>query len=114
MPSHLSHSLLVEEPGQDATPAAEDDIEAVKTLCGMGFSRTQAVTALEQHDYDVQRALNSLLGKPSTLCHGVRRDTDSLLRHPINRFCMNQMSAMLLLYGLYALIGFLSRMVFTP
>jgi epidermal growth factor receptor substrate 15 len=86
MPSHLSHSLLVEEPGQDATPAAEDDIEAVKTLCGMGFSRTQAVTALEQHDYDVQRALNSLLGKPSTLCHGVQRDADGLLRHPINRF----------------------------
>ncbi|KAI0340680.1 hypothetical protein BDW22DRAFT_391777 [Trametopsis cervina] len=62
MPSQLSHSLLVEEPGNDATPAAEDDIEAVKTLCGMGFSRTQAVTALEQYDYDVQRALNSLLG----------------------------------------------------
>ena len=46
-----------------ATPAAEDDIEAVKTLCSMGFSRTQAVTALESHDYDVQRALNSLLGE---------------------------------------------------
>lgn len=28
----------------------------------MGFSRTQAVVALEQYDYDVQRALNSLLG----------------------------------------------------
>ncbi|EKM55751.1 uncharacterized protein PHACADRAFT_209279 [Phanerochaete carnosa HHB-10118-sp] len=63
MPSHLSQSLLVEEPPEgDATPAAEDDIDAVKTMCGMGFSRTQAVTALEQHDYDVQRALNSLLG----------------------------------------------------
>ncbi len=66
MPSQLSHSQLIEEPsgnGTDGTPAAEDDIEAVKTLCSMGFSRTQAVTALEQHDYDVQRALNSLLGK---------------------------------------------------
>ena len=63
MPSHLSQSLLVEEPGQNATPAADDDIEAVKTLCSMGFSRTQAVTALEQHDYDVQRALNTLLGE---------------------------------------------------
>ena len=64
MPSNLSHSLLAEEPPEGgATPAADDDIEAVKTLCSMGFSRTQAVTALEQHDYDVQRALNSLLGK---------------------------------------------------
>ncbi|OBZ75407.1 hypothetical protein A0H81_04597 [Grifola frondosa] len=49
---------LVEEP----TPAVEDDVESVKTLCGMGFSRTQAVAALEEHGYDVQRALNSLLG----------------------------------------------------
>lgn len=64
MPSHLSQSLLVEEPPVGgATPAAEDDIDAVKTLCSMGFSRTQAVTALEQYDYDVQRALNSLLGE---------------------------------------------------
>ncbi|CAE6413784.1 unnamed protein product [Rhizoctonia solani] len=44
------------------TPAVDDDVEAVKTLCGMGFSRTQAVNALETHGYDVQRALNSLLG----------------------------------------------------
>jgi epidermal growth factor receptor substrate 15 len=63
MPSQLSHSLLAEEPSNGSTPAAEDDIEAVKTLCSMGFSRTQAVTALEQHGYDVQRALNSLLGE---------------------------------------------------
>jgi epidermal growth factor receptor substrate 15 len=28
----------------------------------MGFSRTQAVNALEKHGYDVQKALNSLLG----------------------------------------------------
>ena len=64
MPSNLSHSLLAEEPAAGGgTPAAEDDIDAVKTLCSMGFSRTQAVTALEQYDYDVQRALNSLLGR---------------------------------------------------
>ena len=66
MPSHLQQSHLVEEPEGGATPAADDDIDAVKTLCSMGFSRTQAVTALEQHDYDVQRALNSLLGKSET------------------------------------------------
>ncbi|KAI1790765.1 hypothetical protein LXA43DRAFT_1144962 [Ganoderma leucocontextum] len=54
----LSQQQIVEDP----TPAVEDDVEAVKTLCGMGFSRTQAVAALEEHGYDVQRALNSLLG----------------------------------------------------
>ncbi|KAI0075486.1 hypothetical protein K474DRAFT_1709004 [Panus rudis PR-1116 ss-1] len=54
----LAQQQVVEEP----TPPADDDIEAVKTLCGMGFSRTQAVSALEKHGYDVQRALNSLLG----------------------------------------------------
>lgn len=59
MPAPISQQQLVEEP----TPPADDDIEAVKTLCGMGFSRTQAVTALERHGYDVQRALNSLLGQ---------------------------------------------------
>jgi len=59
LPPPLTQQQLVEEP----TPAAEDDIEAVKQLCGMGFSRTQAVTSLERHGYDVQRALNSLLGE---------------------------------------------------
>ncbi len=54
----LAQQQIVEDP----TPAVEDDVEAVKTLCGMGFSRTQAVAALEEHGYDVQRALNSLLG----------------------------------------------------
>ena len=54
----MSQSQILEDP----TPAVEDDVEAVKTLCGMGFSRTQAITALEEHGYDVQRALNSLLG----------------------------------------------------
>ncbi|KAI0822618.1 hypothetical protein BC628DRAFT_1326746 [Trametes gibbosa] len=56
----LAQQQIVEDP----TPAVEDDVEAVKTLCGMGFSRTQAVSALEEHGYDVQRALNSLLGAP--------------------------------------------------
>lgn len=58
MPPPLATQQLLEEP----TPAVDDDIEAVKQLCGMGFSRTQAVTALEMHGYDFQRALNSLLG----------------------------------------------------
>ena len=59
LPSTLAQSQIIEDP----TPAVEDDVEAVKQLCGMGFSRTQAVTALELHGYDVQRALNSLLGQ---------------------------------------------------
>lgn len=44
------------------TPGVEDDVEPVKQLSAMGFSRTQAVEALEAYDYDVQRALNKLLG----------------------------------------------------
>ncbi|KIJ60603.1 hypothetical protein HYDPIDRAFT_116899 [Hydnomerulius pinastri MD-312] len=59
--SHLAQQLTpVEEP--NASPAVEDDVQPVKQLAAMGFSRNQAVAALEAHDYDVQRALNSLLG----------------------------------------------------
>ncbi|KIY64907.1 hypothetical protein CYLTODRAFT_380256 [Cylindrobasidium torrendii FP15055 ss-10] len=50
-----------EEP-RSATPASDDDVEAVKQITAMGFSRTQAVEALEKYGYDVNRALNSLLG----------------------------------------------------
>jgi epidermal growth factor receptor substrate 15 len=42
-----------------------DDDELVNQLTAMGFSRTQAVDALERNRYDVQEALNSLLGAPS-------------------------------------------------
>lgn len=59
--SNLSQSSTVaEEPS--AIRGVEDDVEPVKQLSAMGFSRNQAVAALEAHDYDVQRALNSLLG----------------------------------------------------
>ncbi|KAJ7184172.1 hypothetical protein C8R46DRAFT_1063141 [Mycena filopes] len=51
-----------EEPERTGTPAMDDDIEAVKQLTAMGFSRTQAIDALEIYGYDVQKALNSLLG----------------------------------------------------
>lgn len=44
-----------------ASPAVDDDVEPVKQLCGMGFSRTQAVAALEASSYDFQKALNSLV-----------------------------------------------------
>lgn len=52
----------VQEPTGATTPSVEDDVEPVKQLCSMGFSRTQAIDALEKYGYDVQRALNSLLG----------------------------------------------------
>jgi epidermal growth factor receptor substrate 15 len=53
----------IEEPSRtvSVTPAVDDDVEPVKQLCGMGFSRSQAVNALEIHGYDFQKALNSLL-----------------------------------------------------
>ncbi|KAF9518881.1 hypothetical protein BS47DRAFT_164493 [Hydnum rufescens UP504] len=44
------------------TAGPNEDVDAVKTLVGMGFSREQAVQALERHSYDVSTALNSLLG----------------------------------------------------
>lgn len=50
-----------EEPERTGTPAVDDDVEAVKQLTAMGFSRTQAVDALEISGYDVPKALNSLL-----------------------------------------------------
>lgn len=61
--SHLLSPPQEEPEGTGTTtPAVEDDVDAVKQLCSMGFSRTQAVEALERQGYDVQRALNSLLG----------------------------------------------------
>lgn len=53
-----------EEPRQMLTPTGDDDVESVKQLIAMGFSRTQAVDALEKYGYDVQKALNNLLGAP--------------------------------------------------
>ena len=59
-PQHLAPPM--EEPRRISTPAGDDDVEPVKQLTAMGFSRTQAVDALERSGYDVQKALNSLLG----------------------------------------------------
>lgn len=50
-----------EDPHRSTTPAGDDDVEAVKQITAMGFSRSQAVEALEKYGYDVQRAINSLL-----------------------------------------------------
>ncbi|KAF7359412.1 hypothetical protein MSAN_01283800 [Mycena sanguinolenta] len=58
-PSHLTPPR--EEPESTGTPGLDDDVEAVKQLTAMGFSRVQAVDALEVSGYDVQKALNSLL-----------------------------------------------------
>lgn len=52
------------EETRSLSPAVDDDVETVKQLTAMGFSRTQAVNALEKYGYDVQKALNSLLGAP--------------------------------------------------
>ncbi|KAF9459355.1 hypothetical protein BDZ94DRAFT_1268459 [Collybia nuda] len=61
-PSHLLTPTVEEI--RSISPAVDDDVEAVKQLTAMGFSRTQAVNALEKYGYDVQKALNSLLGAP--------------------------------------------------
>lgn len=52
-----------EPPNGSFTPAVDDDVDAVKQLCGMGFSRSQVVEALEKQGYDVQKALNTLLSQ---------------------------------------------------
>jgi len=60
--SSNSHYLSpVSEPTGAMTPAVEDDTDALKNLCSMGFSRTQALAALEKHNFDLSKALNSLL-----------------------------------------------------
>jgi epidermal growth factor receptor substrate 15 len=63
LPSSSSQHLspIIDESVGRVSPAVGDDVEPVKQLCGMGFSRTQAVAALEANSYDVQKALNSLL-----------------------------------------------------
>jgi len=56
---------LLAPPPEEAptpTPVVDDDMESVKQLTAMGFSRPEAVSALEKHTYNVQAALNSLLG----------------------------------------------------
>lgn len=60
---HLSPPM--EEVGFRSGPGTpgNDDVEPVKQLTAMGFSRTQAVEALEAQAYDVQKALNTLLGQ---------------------------------------------------
>lgn len=46
-----------------AAPGPGEDVEGVRAITAMGFSRDQAVNALEKHGYDVNRALNDLLGE---------------------------------------------------
>lgn len=60
---HLSPR--VEEVNWTSGPGTpgNDDVESVKQLTAMGFSRAQAVEALEAQGYDVQKALNTLLGQ---------------------------------------------------
>ncbi|KAJ3572813.1 hypothetical protein NP233_g2832 [Leucocoprinus birnbaumii] len=46
---------------RNKTPAGDDDVEAVKQITAMGFTRSQAVEALEKYGYDMRRAIDSLL-----------------------------------------------------
>lgn len=65
LPSTTQHlSPPIEEPLRIPTPTGDDDVEPVKQLTAMGFSRVEAVDALEKYGYDVQKALNNLLGVP--------------------------------------------------
>ncbi|KAL8293725.1 hypothetical protein RQP46_000426 [Phenoliferia psychrophenolica] len=44
------------------SPALTDDVDGIKQIVAMGFSRSQAISALEKYNYDVQRSINSMLG----------------------------------------------------
>ncbi|TFK67886.1 hypothetical protein BDN72DRAFT_888746 [Pluteus cervinus] len=61
MPPPPSHLPVTREEARSGSPALDDDVEGVKQLTSMGFSRSVAVTALETNGYDLQKALNSLL-----------------------------------------------------
>ncbi|KAF8636468.1 hypothetical protein AX17_003284 [Amanita inopinata Kibby_2008] len=62
-PTHLSAPREQFGSIRTISPVGEDgDVQPVKQLTSMGFNRTQAVDALERHGYDVQKALNALLG----------------------------------------------------
>ncbi|PHH81951.1 hypothetical protein CDD83_3399 [Cordyceps sp. RAO-2017] len=47
-------------PGRALTEQGEHDDPIVKNLTGMGYSRTDAVAALEKYDYNLERAANYL------------------------------------------------------
>ena len=67
VPSATQHlTPPIEEPPRllMSTPLGDEDAEPVKHLTALGFSRTQAVDALDRNGYDVQKALNNLLGAP--------------------------------------------------
>ncbi|KAL7414076.1 hypothetical protein BDY24DRAFT_45993 [Mrakia frigida] len=48
---------------QRKTAAEPDDIPDVKTIVGMGFSRSEALNALEVGDYNLQKAIDHLVSK---------------------------------------------------
>jgi len=49
-------------PPQERNRAEDQDVDVVKQLMLMGFSRDEAVAALERASYDFQRALDTLVG----------------------------------------------------
>jgi len=42
-------------------PSGNEDVQPVKQLIELGFTRTQAVGALERNGYDFQKALDALV-----------------------------------------------------
>ncbi|KAJ3346536.1 hypothetical protein HDU83_002896 [Entophlyctis luteolus] len=49
--------------GEKVDATQQDDLEEVKNLIGMGFTRDQSVEALERNGFDTEKALNELLPK---------------------------------------------------
>ncbi|KAH9447005.1 hypothetical protein MJO28_015983 [Puccinia striiformis f. sp. tritici] len=60
--SSLSKSTIADKTETNVQVAKDSDSDAVKQICAMGFDRDQAILALERDDWDMDRALNHLLG----------------------------------------------------
>ncbi|KAF8644125.1 hypothetical protein AX16_008654 [Volvariella volvacea WC 439] len=61
-PLPSTHLTPPQEHPRTISPALDDDVEPVKQLVNMGFTRSEAVAALERNAYDLPKAINSLLG----------------------------------------------------
>ncbi|WAQ92186.1 hypothetical protein PtA15_16A92 [Puccinia triticina] len=61
-PAAVPPKQVPEDAATKNEPAKPTDSDAVKQICAMGFDRKVVIQALERDDWDMDRALNHLLG----------------------------------------------------
>lgn len=54
-PTRASHAAKPALPGRAVTPGTEHDDPILKRLTGMGYQRSDALSALERYDYDINK-----------------------------------------------------------